>query len=226
MRATQSRKLVAFISGIPMKLRVRENVLDSAEVNFICVHKRLRSKRMAPVLIREVTRRVNLEGIWQAIYTAGVVLPKPVSTCRYFHRALDWQKLYEIGFSPLPANSKPSYQVMKYKLPEKTLVKGLREMKEKDIPAVSKLLHQYMKRYDLAPVYDDTEMKHWFLDTSEAGDERVVYSYVVEVCCVHVAHTVQADENRTAAKVILFAHRTMTRRSPTSSPSTYFRPRS
>lgn len=189
VRATQSRKLVAFISGIPMKLRVRENVLDSAEVNFICVHKRLRSKRMAPVLIREVTRRVNLEGIWQAIYTAGVVLPKPVSTCRYFHRALDWQKLYEIGFSPLPANSKPSYQVMKYKLPEKTLVKGLREMKEKDIPAVSKLLHQYMKRYDLAPVYDDTEMKHWFLDTSEAGDERVVYSYVVEVCCVHVSYS-------------------------------------
>ncbi|KAI6363200.1 hypothetical protein MCOR25_005986 [Pyricularia grisea] len=180
VRATQSRKLVAFISAIPMKLRVRENVLQCAEVNFICVHKRLRSKRMAPVLIREVTRRINLQNIWQAIYTAGVVLPKPVSTCRYFHRALDWQKLYEIGFSPLPANSKPSYQVMKYKLPEKTLVKGLREMKEKDVPAVSKLLHEYMKRYDLAPQYDETEMKHWFLDTSEAGDERVVYSYVVE----------------------------------------------
>lgn len=53
------------------------------EINFLCVHKKLRSKRVAPVLIREITRRVNLEGIFQAVYTAGVVLPNPVGTCRW-----------------------------------------------------------------------------------------------------------------------------------------------
>lgn len=53
------------------------------EINFLCVHKKLRSKRVAPVLIREITRRVNLMGIFQAVYTAGVVLPKPVGTCRW-----------------------------------------------------------------------------------------------------------------------------------------------
>ena len=53
------------------------------EINFLCVHKKLRSKRVAPVLIREITRRVHMKGIFQAVYTAGVVLPKPVSTCRY-----------------------------------------------------------------------------------------------------------------------------------------------
>ena len=52
------------------------------EINFLCVHKKLRSKRVAPVLIREITRRVNLQGIFQAVYTAGVVLPKPVACCR------------------------------------------------------------------------------------------------------------------------------------------------
>lgn len=52
------------------------------EINFLCVHKKLRSKRVAPVLIREITRRVNLKGIFQAVYTAGVVLPKPIATCR------------------------------------------------------------------------------------------------------------------------------------------------
>ena len=52
------------------------------EINFLCVHKKLRAKRVAPVLIREITRRVNLEGIFQAVYTAGVVLPKPVGSCR------------------------------------------------------------------------------------------------------------------------------------------------
>ena len=48
------------------------------------MHKKLRSKRVAPVLIREITRRVHLKGIFQAVYTAGVVLPKPVSTCRFW----------------------------------------------------------------------------------------------------------------------------------------------
>lgn len=58
------------------------------EINFLCVHKKLRSKRMAPVLIREITRRVNLQGIFQAVYTAGVVLPKPVGTCRWVSLSL------------------------------------------------------------------------------------------------------------------------------------------
>ena len=35
------------------------------EINFLCVHKKLRAKRLAPVLIREITRRVNLTGIFQ-----------------------------------------------------------------------------------------------------------------------------------------------------------------
>ena len=56
------------------------------EINFLCVHKKLRSKRLAPVLIKEITRRVHVSGMFQAVYTAGVVLPKPVAQCRYWHR--------------------------------------------------------------------------------------------------------------------------------------------
>jgi glycylpeptide N-tetradecanoyltransferase len=52
------------------------------EINFLCVHKKLRSKRLAPVLIREVTRRVNLTGIFQAVYTAGITLPTPICGSR------------------------------------------------------------------------------------------------------------------------------------------------
>jgi glycylpeptide N-tetradecanoyltransferase len=50
------------------------------EINFLCVHKKLRSKRLAPVLIKEITRRVHLQGIFQAVYTAGSMLPTPVSS--------------------------------------------------------------------------------------------------------------------------------------------------
>ena len=79
VRATASGKLVAFISGIPIQLRIRDKVLKSSEVNFLCIHKKLRSKRLAPVLIKEVTRQINLKGIFQAIYTAATVIPTPIS---------------------------------------------------------------------------------------------------------------------------------------------------
>jgi len=171
--------LCAFISAIPVDIRVRDKVLRSSEVNFLCVHKKLRGKRLAPVLIKEITRRINLEGIWQAIYTGGVVLPKPVSTCRYYHRALDWGKLHEVKFSPLPPGTKVSTMLRKFKLPDDTATKGLREMQVKDIDAVQSLLERYLKRFDMCMLFNQEEIKHWFMDASDPG-ERVIWTYVVE----------------------------------------------
>jgi glycylpeptide N-tetradecanoyltransferase len=63
-------------------LLINHSRFEASEINYLCVHKKLRSKRLAPVLIKEVTRQCHLKGVFQAIYTAGVVLPTPVSTCR------------------------------------------------------------------------------------------------------------------------------------------------
>ncbi|KAI4730044.1 N-myristoyl transferase [Aureobasidium sp. EXF-10728] len=182
VRATKSRKLVAFISGVPVRLNVRDRLVNTAEINFLCVHKKLRSKRLAPVLIMEITRRCNLEGIYQAIYTAGVVLPKPVASCRYFHRALDWEKLYNVGFSPLPHGSTKMRQISKYRLPERTVTPGLRLMRAEDADQVTDLLGRYMKRVKMAQEFNKEEVLHWFLDkeTDPKSNKRVVWTYVVE----------------------------------------------
>jgi hypothetical protein len=82
VRVEGNNKLVGFISAVPANIKIRDHTQRLVEINFLCVHKRLRSKRVAPVLIKEITRRVHLEGIFQAVYTAGVLLPKPVSVCR------------------------------------------------------------------------------------------------------------------------------------------------
>lgn len=47
-----NKKLVAFISAIPATIRVKASDVRMVEINFLCVHKKLRSKRLAPVLIR------------------------------------------------------------------------------------------------------------------------------------------------------------------------------
>ena len=182
LRATHNdkRKLCAFISGIPVTIRVRNNTFASVEINFLCIHKKLRSKRLAPVLIKEITRRCHIEGIWEAVYTAGVVLPKPVATCRYFHRALNWMKLFQTGFSPLPLGSTKERMMLRNKLPDSARLSGIRLMEEKDVNSVTALLGTYLGKFDLAPVYTVDEVSHWFL---HKGDEenRVIWTYVIDV---------------------------------------------
>jgi glycylpeptide N-tetradecanoyltransferase len=98
VRVVKNKKLVGFITGIPCHVHAKEQKFKSAEINFLCVHKKLRSNRLAPVLIKEVTRRVNLKNIWQAVYTAGTLIPTPVTQARYYHRSLNPKKLIDVNF--------------------------------------------------------------------------------------------------------------------------------
>ncbi|GAB7358285.1 hypothetical protein MBLNU230_g2359t1 [Neophaeotheca triangularis] len=170
-------KLVAFISAIPVELKVRGATLKASEVNFLTIHRKLRSKRLAPVLIKEVTRKCFRNGIYQALYTAGTLLPTPVATCKYFHRSLDWEHLYATGFSHLPPGSNPTRQRIKYNLPSKTSLKGLRPMREADIPQVQKLLTRYVERFSMRQGFSEEELKH--LLCSQAAED-VVWAFVVE----------------------------------------------
>ena len=181
VRATnKSRVLLASIFGIPTKLRIRDKHVDVVEINYLCIHKKLRSKRLAPVLIKEVTRRCNLEGIFQAIYTGGTILPTPVSTCRYFHRPLQWMKLYEVGFSPLPPRTTPAQMVKKNRVPDHTTTEGWRDMEDKDIDGVLDLLTKYLERFQLVQEWTREEIKHWFVHRPEKPEDRVVWAYVVD----------------------------------------------
>lgn len=174
VRVVKSGLLVGFISAIPGQIRIYDKAEKIVEINFLCVHKKLRSKRVAPVLIREITRRVNLTGIFQAVYTAGVVLPKPIATCRYWHRSLNPKKLIQIKFSSLSRNMTMQRTIKLYKLPDAPLTSGFRQMTKKDVPQAHKLLEKYLKGFKLTPNFSEEEFKHWFLPKN-----GIISSYVV-----------------------------------------------
>uniref|UniRef100_A0A8C7DJJ3 Glycylpeptide N-tetradecanoyltransferase n=1 Tax=Oncorhynchus kisutch TaxID=8019 RepID=A0A8C7DJJ3_ONCKI len=175
VRVSSNKKLVGFISAIPADIHVYDTLKKMVEINFLCVHKKLRSKRVAPVLIREITRRVNLEGIFQAVYTAGVVLPKPVSTCRYWHRSLNPRKLVEVKFSHLSRNMTLQRTMKLYRLPDSTKTPSLRAMERRDVRQVTELLQKHMRRFQLAPSMGEEEVAHWFLP-----QDNIIDTFVVE----------------------------------------------
>jgi glycylpeptide N-tetradecanoyltransferase len=163
VRVKASKKLVAFITGIPATIKVEDKRIKLTEINFLCVHKKLRDKRLAPVLIKEVTRRVHLQGMFQAVYTAGVVLPKPVSRCRYYHRSLNPKKLIEVGFSHLGPRMTMSRLIKLNALPDRPSTPGIRELQRKDVPEATALLATYLNKYRLAATFNEEEFEHWFM---------------------------------------------------------------
>jgi glycylpeptide N-tetradecanoyltransferase len=145
------------------------------EINFLCVHKSLRGKRLAPVLIREVTRRVNVTDVWQAVYTAGVVLPSPIGQCRYYHRSLDPKKLIDVGFSYLKKNMTMAMTLRANKLPDQPQLPGLRPMQAQDMVQVHALLTEHLAKFKLTIEFTLEETRHWLL----CAEPDVVVSYVV-----------------------------------------------
>jgi glycylpeptide N-tetradecanoyltransferase len=131
---------------------------------------------MAPHLIREITRRVNMTGIFQAVYTAGIVLPKPVASCRYYHRSLDPLKLIAIRFSPRPKGNVTNSMIQKkYKLPAEPQTPGVRPLQPKDVGKACALLQNYLKQFHISAHFDEQEFAYWFLPR-----DGVINTYVVE----------------------------------------------
>lgn len=149
--------------------------LESVEVNFLCVHKKLRSKRLAPVLIKEITRRVNLNGIFQALYTAGTLLPEPITVAQYYHRPLNYPKLCQTQFASLPAGKTMAQMEQRYKINKEGLI-PLRPIEIDDIPSTFKLFKSYMNRFKLTPIFDESEFAHWVLPR-----DQILKTYVTEV---------------------------------------------
>ena len=162
-------KLVATIFGIPMTIKIYDKVIKMIEINFLCIHQSIRNKRLAPILIKEVTRRTNLHGIFQAFYTASSKLPNVLMNCLYYHRPLNVPKLVDIDFMTKP----PKISIQGYSKLFKTIEKptiNIRPIKETDFIIACHMLNDYHKKFNISILFE-----HHFLFR-----KNVIESYVVE----------------------------------------------
>lgn len=176
VRVKTSKKLVGFISAIPADIRIHDKTVSMVEINFLCVIKKLRTKRLAPVLIQEITRRVNKQGIFQAAYTSGTVLPKPTAKCRYHHRTLNAKKLTEVKFTRIGSHGTLQKMMKHYQLPREPQTRGFRPLTKADCEEAFGKLTKYLEQFQIANVFRSVEeFEHWFLPR-----DSVVSAYVVE----------------------------------------------
>jgi hypothetical protein len=170
VRATKSGRLIACITGVPAALEVYGRARPFCEINFLCVSKKLRSLRIAPSLIKEVTRRVNRCGVWHAAYTAGMVLPTPVASARYWHRSLNPRKLVDVRFCQLPPRVTMNKFLKEHALNMEPATGGLRPLAPGDVPSAALALNAYLARFALRPVMSEADAAHWLLPRAGVVD--------------------------------------------------------
>ncbi|KAH7647975.1 hypothetical protein FG379_000758 [Cryptosporidium bovis] len=165
VRVDKTQKMVGFISAVPVKVRIHNCIMKVAIVNFLCVHKKLRSKRLAPVLIKEITRRIRCEKIFQSIYTCGKNITKPFTVGTYWHRIINTKKLVNTGFVNIPRNMTLSTMIKYYRINNNNKLTGFRPANDCD----------YMNIYNLIM---DHFFKHKDIDDDTMNNNMIYYDEI------------------------------------------------
>lgn len=149
-------KLCGFISAIPL----RTNYGMTAFVNFLCVHKNVRTKRLASVLIKEITHRIHTQNITMAIYT-GTKLKGEIALTTYWQRYLNPKKLLQHHMIHLPNHMTLSRMVKLYDIKNTRI--NARKFMPYDVPQICILLNDYLeKNTALYCIWNEENILHWF----------------------------------------------------------------
>ena len=155
IRHDESGALIGYISSVPIKVRVCEDILPMVQINFLCVHPDYRDRGFAPILISEIKRIANTNDIWQAMYTAVTKIPGSVAKSSYWHRFLNVKRLVKTGFYHTDRLREKYFEIRGNS--------QFRRMTTKDIPKVTRILEKYFKEFKVAPHIDKNWVKHWIL---------------------------------------------------------------
>lgn len=175
VEVARNSTLVGFISGIPIKYQLNKNILDVIDVNFLCVHPKLRNKKLSPVIISELIRRSKLLKYSQGFFSTERYIPKPFHTTNYYQRALNAEKLIKSKFLKITEKNISLKSIIKYyKLPNKPSTNKFVKMEKKHLNEAYDKLNIYFQKYNFYPVYSLEEFKCLFFDND------IVTCYVLE----------------------------------------------
>lgn len=155
--------LIGYIFGKETAISINGLTQKVAAINFLCVIKSKRNRRISPILIKEITRRFNCNGIYSGIFTAGTPLFFKISTAKYWHKPINTKKLITSGFLDRPVDvSLPCAR------------SSTRLLKEEDIMICYKLYKNDIQKYKLVDDMDEDDFRHFI-------NNKIMRVYVNEV---------------------------------------------
>ena len=150
----KNKEIIAFFSGLPMKLSVYGTEFVAYNISFLCIDSSYRHKGLAEIMFKEMFRRTYLENVFQNIFVSKQLIPKPFAESTYYYKELD------------NINKKNKIYKQKY---------NFRFMEKKDVKSVYKLISEDQKKFKIYNIFSEEEVEHWFLPIKD-----VIYSFVKE----------------------------------------------
>ncbi len=171
VRVEATGRLVACITCTPLRVRIDGQQQSMGLINYMCVHGKLRNKRLTPVLVKEITRVGWANGLASGISTSSRRLHAPLVHARYHQRVLNMDVLVRSGFLPAwlaPAVAPPPALA--------DLGTCFRPMCEEDVGWVGDLLCRRAARHRVSQDWSGAdEVRHYLLPRG-----NTVYTYVDE----------------------------------------------
>eukprot|EP00826_Nyctotherus_ovalis_P011074 TRINITY_DN1288_c0_g1_i28.p1 TRINITY_DN1288_c0_g1~~TRINITY_DN1288_c0_g1_i28.p1 ORF type:complete len:296 (-),score=76.31 TRINITY_DN1288_c0_g1_i28:416-1303(-) len=97
IRVKATKELIAFAGGIPAVASVCGSVFELAVGNYTAIKKAHRSRRLTPLVIMEILRRMHLRGAHQFFMSTNRVIYLPFSEMWFYRRALDYRKMLDVS---------------------------------------------------------------------------------------------------------------------------------
>lgn len=160
-----TQKLIGLISLTPFTMKLNDKEAKAVQVNFLCVHKDYRNKKLVGYLVTEAKRITESKKRNQSIATIHNSIPGSILKATYWHRLINVAKLSKCGFYQ---TNQPKTKMFE--------IRGrsyFRKMTPKDVPKVTEILKEYFKKFKIAPIVNESWVKHWLLPR-----DNVIYSYV------------------------------------------------
>jgi glycylpeptide N-tetradecanoyltransferase len=169
--------LVGLITARPTIYRIDEKYIQTFTIDFLCTHKQLRKKRLAPVLIKEMYKRLSTFqydiGAW---FVSNTHLPfnSTVKTSQILFRPLTLEKLSKTLFSGLSQGQLITLQQKYENIQPTDDLQYIRFANLEDIPMMMNIYENYCKKYRLCQTMNREEFEHYFLPNNE-----MIFTYVI-----------------------------------------------
>ena len=163
-------KLVGFIYCSIDKLNINHTVHKVGNINYLCVHTKLRTLGLAELLIKGITFMAQQSDIKIGMFTTERFLPKPYMTTKWHYRPLNIKRLLDIGFVEVKKEDKEILPLY-YDIPKTN--KKYKLLKRDDLESVLHLIQNYNKKYNIHYEDDIDSLQRRFIDNPN------INSYVI-----------------------------------------------
>eukprot|EP00826_Nyctotherus_ovalis_P034872 TRINITY_DN2942_c0_g1_i7.p2 TRINITY_DN2942_c0_g1~~TRINITY_DN2942_c0_g1_i7.p2 ORF type:complete len:216 (-),score=72.63 TRINITY_DN2942_c0_g1_i7:688-1335(-) len=96
IRVKATKELVAFLNAAPATGSVGGTVIDMVESSFACISAKQRSRRLIPLMLKEMERRIHARGVMQYYISTSSVVFAPFTETWFYCRDLDYKITVEV----------------------------------------------------------------------------------------------------------------------------------